>query len=140
MKILKVIICKAGKGVSASLPEVDGYVIARRTVEELKKDLPEGLKFHIEGLYEEEKRPWMSGEFDFEYIYSDIPAFVEACNGLISQSGLARISGINESLMRQYVSGIKKATPRTLQRVQEGLQNYSDTLRSVQFMQFGNIN
>jgi predicted RNase H-like HicB family nuclease len=134
MKILKVIICKAGKGISADLPEVDGYVIARRTVEELKKDLPEGLKFHIEGLYEEEKQPWMNDKFDFEYIYNDIPAFVEAYNGLISQSSLARISGINESLMRQYVSGIKKATPQTLQRVQAGLRKYSDTLHSVQFI------
>jgi flagellar capping protein FliD len=134
MKILKVIICKAGKGVSANLPEVDGYVIARRTVKELKKDLPEGLKFHIEGLYEEEKQPWMSEEFDFEYVYNDIPAFVEAYNGLINQSSLARISGINESLMRQYVSGIKKASPGTLQRVQSGIRRYSDTLRSVQFV------
>jgi predicted RNase H-like HicB family nuclease len=134
MKIVAVTICKAGKGVSAHLPEVDGFVIARRTIEEVKRDLPEGLKFHIEGLYEEEKQPWMSEEFDFEYTYNDIPAFVEAYNGLITQSGLARISGINESLMRQYVSGIKKATPRTLHRVQEGLRKYSDTLRSVRFM------
>jgi predicted RNase H-like HicB family nuclease len=134
MKRFKVIICKAGKGVSASLPEVDGYVIARKTLTELKKDLPEGLMFHIEGLYEEEKQPWMNGKFDFEYVYNDIPAFIESCNGLISQSGLARISGINESLMRQYVSGIKRATPRTLQRVQEGLQKYSDTLYSVRFI------
>jgi predicted RNase H-like HicB family nuclease len=134
MKILKVIICKAGNGVSADLPEVDGYVIARRTVEELKKDLPKGLKFHIEGLYEEEKQSWMSEEFNFEYIYNDIPAFVESYNGLISQSSLARISGINESLMRQYISGIKKATPHTLHRVQEGLRKYSDALRSVQFI------
>jgi predicted RNase H-like HicB family nuclease len=134
MKILKVIICKAGKGFSADLPEVDGYVIARCTVEELKKDLPDGLKFHIEGLYEEEKQPWMSEEFDFEYVYNDIQAFVEAYNGLINQSSLARISGINESLMRQYVSGIKKASPGTLQRVQNGIRKYSDTLRSVQFI------
>ncbi|MDR0691695.1 MAG: hypothetical protein LBF69_01510 [Prevotellaceae bacterium] len=133
MKTLKVFICNAGKGVSANLPEVDGYVITRRTIEELKKDLPEGLKFHIEGLYEEEKQPWMNDTFDFEYIYNDIPAFVEAYSGLINQSSLARISGINESLMRQYISGIKRATPNTLRRVQTGLRKYSDDLRTVKF-------
>ena len=133
MKTLKVIICKAGKGISANLPELDGYVIARRTVEELKKDLPVGIKFHIDGLYEEEKRDWMSGEYDFEFVYNDIPSFVEAFNGIINQSNLARISGINESLMRQYVSGIKRATPRTLSRVQTGLRKYSETLRKVEF-------
>ena len=60
MKTLKVIVCKAGKGVSAHLPEVDGYVIARETVEKLKRDLPDGLAFHIEGLHEEERKPWMN--------------------------------------------------------------------------------
>jgi hypothetical protein len=29
MKTLKVIVCKANEGVSAHLPELDGYVIAR---------------------------------------------------------------------------------------------------------------
>ena len=133
MKTLKVIICKAGKGISAHLPELDGYVIARRTVDELKKDLPEGIQFHINGLYEEEKQDWMSGEYDFEFVYDDIPSFVESFNGIINQSNLARISGINESLMRQYVSGIKRATPRTLSRVQTGLHRYSETLRKVEF-------
>jgi len=133
MKTLKVIICKAGKGVSAHLPELDGYVIARSTIEELKNELSAGIKFHIEGLYEEEKREWMNGEYDFKFVYKDIPSFVEAFNGIINQSNLARISGINESLMRQYASGIKRATPRTLSRVQAGLRNYSETLRKVEF-------
>ena len=133
MKTLKVIICKAGKGVSADLPEVEGFVIARKTVEELKRELRAGLKFHIEGLYEEEKQAWMNEEYNFEYIYNDIPAFIEAHSGIINQSTLARISGINESLMRQYTSGIKKATPRTLSRVKKGLNEYSDMLRKVEF-------
>jgi len=47
MKTLKVIICKTGKGVSAHLPEVEGYVIARNSVEKLKHDLLTGLLFHI---------------------------------------------------------------------------------------------
>ena len=51
MKKLKIIICKANNGISAHLPELDGYVIARETVEKLKKDLREGIQFHIEGLY-----------------------------------------------------------------------------------------
>ena len=49
MKTLQVIVQKAGKGVSAHLPEVDGYVISRPTFEKLKKDIRSGLQFHIEG-------------------------------------------------------------------------------------------
>ena len=69
MKILKVIICKADKGVSAHMSEIDGYVIARETVDKLKRDLANSLFFYIEGLYEEERQLFMNKPFDFEFVY-----------------------------------------------------------------------
>lgn len=50
METLKVLINKEGSGVSASLPDLDGFVIASSSVLSLKKELLESLKFHIEGL------------------------------------------------------------------------------------------
>lgn len=134
MKTLKVIVCKAGKGVSAHLPEIDGYVIARETVEKLKRDLADGLSFHIEGLYEAEREPWMNEPFDFEFVFQDIPALIDGYSGLINQSSLARISGINESLMRQYVTGIKRPSRKVTQRIESGLKKYADELRSISFV------
>ena len=134
MKKLKVIICKAGKGVSAHLPEIDGYVIARETVEKLKSDLTRGLAFHIEGLYEDEREPWMNEPYHFEFVFQDIPALIDGYSGLINQSSLARISGINESLMRQYVTGIKRPSRKVTQRIEAGLKKYADELRSISFV------
>ena len=74
MKKLKVVVCKAGNGVSAHIEGVNGFVIARNTIFQLKKDLPDGLNFHIEGLYEEEREPWMDGEYVFEYELQNIPS------------------------------------------------------------------
>lgn len=133
MKKLKVIVCKANKGVSAHLPELDGYVIARDTVEKLKKDLREGILFHIEGLYEEEKHDWMNGDYDFEFVFKDIPSLIEAYSNYINQSSLARISGINEGQMRQYTSGVKHPTKRTLERIETGIRKYAHELQSVAF-------
>ena len=133
MRILKVIMCKTDNGVSAHIEDVDRFVIARNTVYQIKKDLPDGLNFHIEGLYEEERKPWMDKEFTFEYVFQDIPSFVEAYNGLLNQSSLARISGINTGQMRQYVSGVKHPTKKTLQRIESGLKRYADELQSVSF-------
>ncbi|MDO9614969.1 MAG: hypothetical protein Q7J86_10670 [Bacteroidota bacterium] len=134
MKTLKVIVCKAGKGVSAHLPEIDGYVIACETVEKLKRDLADGLSFHIEGLYEDEREPWMNEPYDFEFLFQDIPALIDGYSGLINQSSLARISGINESLMRQYVTGIKRPSRKVTQRIESGLKRYADELRSISFV------
>ena len=133
MKRLKVIVCKAGNGVSAHIEGVDGFVIARNTVDHLKKDLSDGLNFHIEGLYEEEREPWMNREYAFEYVFQDIPSLVEAYSGLLNQSSLARISGINTGQMRQYASGVKRPTKRTLQRIESGLKRYAVELQSVSF-------
>ena len=134
MKTLKVIVCKAGKGVSAHLPEIDGYVIARETVEKLKRDLADGLSFHIAGLYENEREQWMSQPFNFEFVFQDIPALIDGYSGLINQTSLARISGINESLMRQYVTGIKRPSRKVTQRIETGLKRYADELRSISFV------
>lgn len=133
MKTLKVIVCKAGKGVSAHLPELSGYVIARDSVEKLKHDLSSGLGFHIQGLYEEERKAWMNEPFTFEFVFQDITTMIEGYNGLINQSSLARISGINESLMRQYVAGIKRPGRKVTKRIESGLKKYADELRSISF-------
>ena len=134
MKTLKVIICKAYKGVSAHLPEIDGYMIARETVEKLKRDIADGLSFHIEGLYEDERELWMGEPFDFEFVFQDIPAMIDSYSGLINQSSLARISGINESQMRQYVAGIKRPSRKVTQRIEAGLKKYAEELRSISFL------
>ena len=133
MKKLKVIVCKAGNGVSAHIEGVNGFVIARDTAYNLKKDLPDGLNFHIEGLYEEEREPWMDSKYTFEYVFQDIPSLVEAYSGLLNQSSLARISGINTGQMRQYTAGIKRPTKKTLQRIESGLKTYAGELQSVSF-------
>jgi predicted RNase H-like HicB family nuclease len=133
MKKLKVIVCKAGNGVSAHLPDVEGYVIARDTVAKLKRDLHEGLRFHIEGIYPQERREWMNGEYEFEFVFRDIASFIEAYGNFINQSCLARITGINEGQMRQYVSGVKQPTKKTMQRIETGLKHYACEIQSVSF-------
>jgi hypothetical protein len=133
MKRLKVIVCKAGNGVSAHLPEVEGYVIVRDSVAKLKRDLRKGILFHVDGLYPEERRDWMNGEYEFEFVYSDVASFVEAHKNFLNQSSLARICGINEGQMRQYVAGVKHPSKRTLERIETGIRKYAGELQSVSF-------
>lgn len=131
MKTLKVIVYKAGNGISAHLPDVDGFVIASGSMEKLRKELPASLQFHLEGLYPEEQKPWMSEPYDFEYVFQDIPSLVEGFSGILNQSSLARISGINESQMRQYALGLKKPGKKITARIEEGLKRYAEELRSI---------
>jgi hypothetical protein len=92
--------------------------------------------FHIERLYKEEKQEWMNGDYDFEFefVFKDIPSLVEAYNGFINQSNLARIAGINEGQMRQYAAGVKRPTKRPLKRIETGIKHYARELQSVAFV------
>jgi len=128
-----VMVYKAGKGISAHLPEVDGFVIATESMEKLRKELIAGLQFHLEGLYPEERKVWMNEPYEFEYVFQDIPSFVEGYSGIINQSSLARISGINESQMRQYALGLKKPGKKITARIEEGLKRYGEELKSITF-------
>jgi len=134
MKKLRVIISKANSGVSAHLPELDGYVIARESVEKLKKDIQIGVQFHIEGLYEEERQEWMNGEYEFEFVFNDLLAMLEAHRDFLNQSSLARIAGINQGQIRQYTSGVKRPTKRTLERIETGVRRYARELQTVSFV------
>ena len=118
---------------SLHIEGVDGFIIVRHTIHQLKKDLPDGLNFHLEGLYKEEREPWMESDCNFEYVYQDIPSFIEAYNGFMNQSSLARIVGINTGQMRQYATGLKRPTKRTLQRIESGLKRYAGDLQTVSF-------
>ena len=75
----------------------------------------------------------MNEPFNFEYVFQDIPTMIEGYSGLINQSSLARISEINESLMRQYVSGIKKPSRKVTERNESGLKKYADELQGISF-------
>jgi len=73
----------------------------------------------------------MSEPFDFEYVFQDIQTLIEGYKGLINQSSLARVSGINESLMRQYVAGIKRPSHKVTVRIETGLKKYAEELRNI---------
>lgn len=131
MKTLKVLVCKAGKGFSASIEEVDGFVITRSKLQDIKDDLRESLEFHIQGLYSEEHQQWMNEPYQFTFVMDDVASILGNFDGVLNQSSLARISGINESLMRQYALGIKRPGANTMKKIRNGLDRFANELQSV---------
>ncbi len=53
MKRYLVVIEKANSNYSAYLPDVPGCVATGRTIEEVKQNIEEALKMHLEGLAED---------------------------------------------------------------------------------------
>ncbi len=94
------------------------------SVAEAKQDL---LDCYEEAKQMEKDLP----EVEFCYKY-DIQSFFNYFSYL-NVSDIARRSGINPSLMRQYSSGIKKAGEKTYQRLSACVDGIKEDLKAVSF-------
>jgi hypothetical protein len=70
-------------------------------------------------------------EFDIQY---DVNSFLNYYAGIISKSGLEKITGINQKQLWHYASGKRKPKAQTTKKIQENLHQFADDLRQVRFI------
>lgn len=72
-------------------------------------------------------------ELEFD-IYYDVCSFLDYYGGILSKSGLEKVTGINQKQLWHYSSGKRHPKPATVKRIQERLHGFADNLRQVQFV------
>ena len=133
MKV-KVIIERGADGLfSYYMPEsVSGFFLNAQgtTVEEAQREF---LSIYAEGreMYLEEGKEVPELEFEYEY---DVSSFLNYYSGILSKSGLEKVTGINQKQLWHYSSGRRKPTRRTIEKIQFGLNNLSRELGQVHFV------
>ena len=114
--------------------ELNGFVIvAKNTLEELKKGLKESVKLHIEAcLKDNDELPdWIvSGQYEFDYIY-ETSALLHSLDGVLSQSAIARASGIDKKIIGHYASGYRNPRPKQREKIISGIHAISRELAAV---------
>jgi hypothetical protein len=70
-------------------------------------------------------------EFDIQY---DMCSFMNYYAGMLSKSGLEKITGINQKQLWHYSSGKRKPKPQTTKKIQERLHRFADDLKQVHFI------
>ncbi|MCL2041885.1 MAG: DNA-binding protein [Bacteroidales bacterium] len=70
-------------------------------------------------------------EFDIQY---DVTSFLDYYAGILSKSGLEKITGINQKQLWHYSSGRRKPTRQTTLRIQDNLHRFAENLIGVQFV------
>jgi len=69
-------------------------------------------------------------EFDIQY---DVTAFLDYYSGILSKSGLQKITGINQKQLWHYASGRRRPTRKTSERIRINVHHFAENLREVQF-------
>ncbi len=134
MEKLVVIVEKTGTGYSAYLPDVTGIATAAGTFDKLRENVKELVDVYIDTAieYGDQLPELLKGNYAFEFKF-DIRAFMQWMSKIMSQRGLSEIADINESLISQYASGIKKPGPKQLQRIQKAIHHFADDLHAISF-------
>ena len=70
-------------------------------------------------------------EFNIKY---DVTSFLDYYAGILSKSGLEKITGINQKQLWHYSSGKRRPTRQTTLRIQNNLHRFAENLRQVHFV------
>lgn len=123
MKI-EMIIERTKTGYSAYAEKYPVYTVGS-SLEELKTNMVEALNLNFE------RQGKAITEMDLK-ITLDLPQFFEFYK-VINAKALSERIGINQSLLAQYIKGIKKPSPMQTQRILKGVQQVGKELAAIQF-------
>jgi predicted RNase H-like HicB family nuclease len=128
MKTLRAIIERNEDSFFAYIEDLEGCVAGGKNYEEVKSNLEEIIREFREEDDEVEnllkKGYTVKYEVNLESVFKLIPE--------VNITQLAHLIKMNPGLLRQYVSGTKKASERQTKKVMEGIRILTDKLKSIQ--------
>jgi predicted RNase H-like HicB family nuclease len=126
------------KNACAYIDEVPGFIIASKTVESLQNEIREALEFHVDGCLKAAERgrgnkeQWFTERHEWRFIYHyDLGALLNLYSGVLNQSNLARITGVNISLMRHYLCGLRNPSKKRLALIEKKLRTFASDLYNI---------
>ena len=81
--------------------------------------------------YEEEGKEWHSLNFSFRY---DVASFLNFYSKVFSLAGIARLTGINQRQLSNYLNGHRNASPATTQKIANAINNLGRELQQLEFV------
>ena len=67
-------------------------------------------------------------EFEFEFAY-DTASFLRYYGDTLTLTGLQKITGINSKQLSHYVTGHRKPSPKTVERIHQGVVRFAQKLQ-----------
>lgn len=125
----------APHNLAAYLREVDGIAVTGDTIEEIDANMRKAISMSIEAArdFNLELPKEFEGEWELSYQY-DTRSFLNVYGGLLPKTAISRLSGINEKQLHHYASGLSKPSPKTVQKVAEGIRAFGRQLANTNFV------
>jgi predicted RNase H-like HicB family nuclease len=83
--------------------------------------------------YYEEIGKTFPNDLEFEFKY-DTASFLAYYSNVLSLAGLGRLTGIAQGQLSHYVTGRRKPSPKTVQKIEKSLHKFADEMSHVQLV------
>ncbi len=134
MKTIIVILEKSEGNYSAYIPALEGCIATGESLQEVKQNIEEAVEFHLDGMKKEGLDIPEVFQNDYTYVYKiDIESLFEWFSGVLTKSGISKLTGMNQSLVSQYANGMKKPGPKQTKKIEEAIHSFGEELLSIQF-------
>lgn len=131
MKKVKAIIERASDGtysIYMDAPDMDYLVTGTgKTASEAMQCFTDGYE-DIKKVYDEMGKGFEEVEFEYEY---DTASFLSHYSNVLSLVGLSHITGINKGQLSHYMTGRRKPSRSTAQKIQSSIRALGEELGQV---------
>ena len=128
-----VILEKTRDGYSAYLPDLPGCIATGETITDVRNEINSAVEFHLEGMRKENLNIPERFDREFDLAFKvDISSLFEWFSGILTKSGVSKITGMNQSLISQYVSGIKTPSKKQTKKIERALHNLGHELLEIE--------
>lgn len=79
-------------------------------------------------LYASENKHFAEAEFEFEY---DTASFLSYYSNVLTLAGLGRLTGIAQGQLNHYVTGRRKPSPKTVQKIEKSLHEFAAEISQI---------
>lgn len=129
MKKINFIVEKTNTGFSAYAEDFDSLPVGTTgdTITELKSNILEAGNLYLDFV---EKKPITIEQINITF---DVPSFFEYYN-IINAKALSRRIGMNNTLLSQYVQGVKKPSEKQVRKIMEGIREVGKELTELELV------
>ena len=107
-----------------------GCIGEGKNVEETKKDFLVAVD-EMKEVYKKSGKVFPDVEFNFTY---DVASFLNYYAYAFSLAGLARITGVNQGQLSHYVTGRRKPSRTTVEKIEKSLHEFACEISEIKFI------
>jgi hypothetical protein len=107
-----------------------GIIGDGETVQDTKNDFLNSYQ-EMKDYYIENNKKFTECEFEFQF---DIASFLAYYGSILSLAGMERLTGVNQGQLSHYVTGHRKPSKKTIEKIENKLHEFGKELNQVELV------